>query len=104
RFREHHGVDPKRIFGAVVANVKDGYGSEGASTITQQVIKLSFLTPEKTIKRKVQEQYLAIQLEQNFSKDQILEMYINKIYFSQGAYGVATAAKTYFNKEIDELT
>lgn len=104
RFREHHGIDPKRIFGAVIANVKEGYGSEGASTITQQVIKLSFLTPEKTIKRKVQEQYLAVQLEQNYSKDQILEMYMNKIYFSQGAYGVETAAKTYFNKSAKELT
>lgn len=104
RFYDHFGLDIRRIFGAVLANVKEGYGSEGASTITQQVIKRSFLTPEKTMKRKVQEAYLAIQLERRYSKDQILEMYLNKIYYGKGAYGIKTAAETYFQKELDELT
>lgn len=104
RFYDHFGLDIRRIFGAVLANVKEGYGSEGASTITQQVIKRSFLTPEKTMKRKVQEAYLAIQLERKYSKDQILEMYLNKIYYGKGAYGIKTAAETYFQKELDELT
>lgn len=104
RFHEHFGLDVRRIFGAVVANVREGYGSEGASTISQQVIKRSFLTPEKTIKRKVQEAYLAVKLEQRYSKEQILEMYLNKIYYGKGAYGIKTAAETYFQKELDELT
>ncbi|MCM3719420.1 transglycosylase domain-containing protein [Fictibacillus phosphorivorans] len=104
RFRDHMGVDVKRIFGAALANVKDGFGAEGASTITQQVVKNSVLSPDKTLKRKVQEAYLAIQLEQKYSKDEILEMYLNKIYFGSGAYGVATAAKTYFNKPLQDLT
>ena len=104
RFFEHNGVDIKRIGGAVVANVKDGFGAEGASTITQQVVKNMLLEPEKTMKRKVQEAYLAVQLEKKFSKQEILSMYLNKIYFGQGAYGVATAADVYFNKSLDELT
>ncbi|TKD71992.1 PBP1A family penicillin-binding protein [Pseudalkalibacillus hwajinpoensis] len=104
RFFEHNGVDIKRIGGAVVANVKDGFGAEGASTITQQVVKNMLLEPEKTMKRKVQEAYLAVQLEKKYSKQEILSMYLNKIYFGQGAYGVATAADVYFNKSLDELT
>lgn len=105
RFREHFGIDIRRLFGAVAANVQSGFGAEGASTITQQVIKNAFLSPEKTISRKVQEQYLAVKLEQEYSKDQILEMYLNGIYFSEGAYGVQQAAITYFNKEdLEELT
>jgi penicillin-binding protein 1A len=104
RFFEHNGIDFKRIAGAAVANVKEGFGAEGGSTITQQVVKNSFLSPEKTLKRKIQEAYLAIQLEQHYTKEQILEMYLNKVYFGQGAYGVATAAETYFNKSVKELT
>ncbi|MDQ0483528.1 PBP1A family penicillin-binding protein [Guptibacillus hwajinpoensis] len=104
RFFDHNGVDIKRIGGAVVANVKDGFGAEGASTITQQVVKNMLLEPEKTMKRKVQEAYLAVQLEKKYSKQEILSMYLNKIYFGQGAYGVATAADVYFNKSLDELT
>jgi penicillin-binding protein 1A len=103
RFREHFGIDIKRIAGAALANVKDGFGAEGASTITQQVVKNSVLSSDKTIKRKIQEAYLAIQLERKYSKDEILEMYLNKIYFGSGAYGVATASKTYFNKPLDKL-
>jgi penicillin-binding protein 1A len=103
RFKEHIGIDLKRILGAIYANVTKGFGSEGASTITQQVIKNSFLTSEKSLKRKIQEQYLAIQLEQKYTKNEILEMYLNKIYFAKGAYGISAAAKTYFGKTIDQL-
>lgn len=103
RFYEHFGIDFKRILGAIVANITEGFGAQGASTITQQVVKNSFLSPEKSIKRKVQDQWLAIQLDQQFSKQQILEMYLNKIYFSKGAYGIAKAADVYFGKSLDEL-
>ncbi|WP_110112357.1 PBP1A family penicillin-binding protein [Bacillus sp. CGMCC 1.16541] len=97
RFFKHHGIDFYRIGGAVVANFKEGFGSEGASTITQQVVKNSFLTPEKTIKRKVQEMWLSFQLERKYSKQQILEMYLNKIYFAKGeVYGIAKAAETFY--------
>lgn len=104
RYWEHNGVDLKRIGGAVVANIQDGFGAEGASTITQQVVKNMLLEPDKTVKRKVQEAYLAMELEKQYSKEEILEMYLNKIYFGQGAYGIATAANTYFNKSLEELS
>lgn len=104
RFYQHHGIDPIRLAGAVLANFRHGFGSEGASTITQQVIKNSFLTPEKTIKRKVQEAWLAYQLEQKYTKHQIFEMYVNKINMSEGSYGIATAAKNYYNKPLKQLT
>lgn len=103
RFSEHIGVDFKRIIGAALANVTDGFGAEGASTITQQVVKNYFLSPEKSIERKVQEAWLAIQLEQKLSKSQILELYLNKIYFSKSAYGVAKAAETYYGKKLEDL-
>ncbi|MDR7072503.1 transglycosylase domain-containing protein [Fictibacillus barbaricus] len=103
RFRQHHGIDVRRIGGAAVANLTHGFGAEGASTITQQVIKNTVLTNEKSLTRKIREAYLAYQLENKYSKDQILEMYLNKIFFGNRSYGVATAAKTYFNKDIDEL-
>ncbi|UFU01272.1 PBP1A family penicillin-binding protein [Radiobacillus kanasensis] len=105
RFFSHFGIDFRRIAAAVWGNVTNGFGSEGASTITQQVVKRSFLSPDKTLKRKVQEQWLAVKLDSDYSKEQILEMYLNKIYYGSGAYGVATAAKTYFGKEdLSELT
>jgi penicillin-binding protein 1A len=103
RFRKHSGVDVRRIFGAAFANVTEGFGAEGASTISQQVIKNTILTDEKSLTRKIREAYLSVQLEQKYSKDQILEMYLNKIYFGNGAYGIATAAKTYFNKDVKDL-
>ncbi|SFP42922.1 transglycosylase domain-containing protein [Salibacterium halotolerans] len=104
RFYDHFGIDIIRVFGALKANLSQGFGAEGASTITQQVVKNAFLSPEKTISRKVQEQYLAIRLEQQYSKDQILQMYLNLIYFEQGAYGIGEASDVYFNKDVDELT
>ncbi|WLD91787.1 penicillin-binding protein 1A [Alkalihalobacillus sp. AL-G] len=103
RFYDHFGIDIRRIGGAVIANITEGFGAEGGSTITQQVIKNTLLTNDKKITRKIKEAYLAIKLEQRYSKDQILEMYLNKIYFGQSAWGVATAAETYFGKEISEL-
>ena len=103
RFYEHHGVDVLRLASAVVANVTDGFGSQGASTITQQLVKRSFLTDEKSLKRKAQELWLSFQIERKYSKEEIFEMYINKIFYGQRANGVATAAQTYFGKSLDEL-
>jgi penicillin-binding protein 1A len=108
RFYKHHGIDIKRLAGAVIANVQEGFGAEGASTITQQVVKNSFLSPEKTLKRKLQEQWLAIKLEQKYSKQQIFEMYANKIYLSSipsygQVYGIAAAAEAYYGKKLNEL-
>jgi len=104
RFWDHHGIDVKRIGGAIVKNIKEGYGSEGASTITQQLVKLSYLSPEKTMKRKVQEAYLSMRLEWKYSKEDILEMYLNKVYLGEGAYGIATASEVYFGKSVKDLT
>ncbi|KYD02386.1 PBP1A family penicillin-binding protein [Bacillus atrophaeus] len=105
RFYEHHGLDPIRIGGALVANFKGGFGSEGGSTITQQVVKNSLLTHQKTLKRKAQEAWLSIQLERNYSKDEILEMYLNRIYFSPRAYGIGKAAEEFFGvTDLSKLT
>ncbi|KGA99099.1 penicillin-binding protein [Alkalihalobacillus alcalophilus ATCC 27647 = CGMCC 1.3604] len=103
RFREHFGMDMRRFFGAVLANITDGFGAEGASTITQQLVKNLFLTDEKRLSRKIQEAYLAIQLEQKYSKDQILTMYLNQIYLGGGVYGVELASQRYFGKSIADL-
>ncbi|TDL82614.1 PBP1A family penicillin-binding protein [Peribacillus frigoritolerans] len=103
RFYEHSGVDVIRLGGAVVANVTQGFGSQGGSTITQQVIKNSFFTHEKTITRKIQELWLAFQLEQKYSKHEILEMYLNKIYYHPQYYGVGKAAEGFYGKELKDL-
>ncbi|HLQ95204.1 MAG TPA: PBP1A family penicillin-binding protein [Pseudogracilibacillus sp.] len=99
RFFKHKGIDIRRIGGAIKANLTRGFGSEGASTITQQVVEQMYLTPDKSIKRKVQEQWLALQLERKYSKEEILEMYLNKIYYGNNAYGVGKGAETYFGKD-----
>jgi penicillin-binding protein 1A len=105
RFFEHPGIDIRRIGGAIVANITRGFGTEGASTITQQVVENAFLTPDKKLSIKVQEQWLALQLERKFTKEEILEMYLNKIFFGSRAYGVAKAAETYFGKDdLHDLT
>src|SRR5205814_8188337 len=78
--------------------------NEGGSTITQQLVKIQLLTPEKSFTRKVQEMVLAIALEQRYSKDQILGMYLNRVYFGHGAYGVGAAARTYFNRDAKDTT
>lgn len=104
RFFRHWGIDPYRIIGAFVSNIKAGGVVEGGSTITQQLAKVIFLTRRKTLARKIKEVILAIQLERDYSKYEILEMYLNQIYFGNGAYGVATAAKVYFGKNVSELS
>jgi penicillin-binding protein 1A len=103
RFYSHHGIDPIRIGGSIIANITEGFGAEGASTIDQQLIKRSYLTPKKTLTRKIQEAYLAIKLDREYSKDKILEMYLNKIFYGERSYGVATAAYTYFGLDLDHL-
>lgn len=104
RFYEHGALDFKRLTGAVFKNFTGGFGSQGASTLTQQVVKRSFLTDQKSIERKAQEAYLSYRLEQEYDKNQIFEMYMNKIYYSDGIYGVKTAAKYYFNKDLNQLS
>jgi len=103
RFYDHYGVDPRGILRAVWANFTDGSVSEGGSTITQQLAKNAYLTQERTLKRKVQEMFLALQLERQYTKQEILELYLNQIYFGQGAYGVQAAAQTYFGKNVEDL-
>ena len=104
RFREHNGVDVKRIIGAFVYNVTGSGTTQGGSTITQQLIKQTILTTEQTYKRKIQEAYLALQLETVYTKDQILEEYLNVIYLGNSSYGVKVAAQDYFGKDLSELT
>ncbi|MEX1378144.1 MAG: PBP1A family penicillin-binding protein [Eubacteriales bacterium] len=104
RFYQHKGIDIKRFFGSVWANLKSMSFSQGFSTISQQLIKNTHLSSEKTINRKVQEMYLAVKLEQEYSKDEILEMYLNYIYFGNGAYGIEAAAQSYFGKPASQLT
>lgn len=104
RFYKHPGFDLTRIFGAVVTNLRSGEYSQGASTITQQLVKLSHLSSQKTIARKLEEIWLALQMEQQFEKDEILEMYLNYIYFGQGAYGVQAAAQVTFGIDAADLS
>lgn len=104
RFYDHSGISVRRILGALVSNLRTRSYSQGASTITQQLIKLTHLSSSKTLSRKAQEAVLALQLEKKLSKDEILECYLNTIYFGRGAYGIGSAAKTYFDKEVAELT
>lgn len=106
-FYEHFGLDPEGFLRALVNNVKNmgsGRRPEGASTITQQVAKNFLLTADATLQRKVQEAILAMRIEKAYSKDHILELYLNEIYLGRGAYGIAAAALTYFNKSVNELT
>ncbi len=104
RFFEHHGVDPIRLGAAVIANFTNGFGSEGASTITQQVVKNYFLTADKTISRKAQEAWLSIQLERKYTKEEIFELYVNKVFMSERTIGISTASQVYFGKPLKELT
>ncbi|QHM73506.1 peptidoglycan glycosyltransferase/peptidoglycan DD-transpeptidase MrcA [Mixta intestinalis] len=104
RFYEHHGVDPIGIFRAASVALLSGHASQGASTITQQLARNFFLSPERTLMRKIKEAFLAIRIEQLLSKDEILELYLNKIYLGYRAYGVGAAAQVYFGKNVDALT
>ena len=104
RFREHTGVDMWAIVRAFLANARAGHTVEGASTITQQLVKNLFLTPDQTLKRKAQEARLAGDLERLLKKDEILDLYLNRIYLGAGAYGLDAAARTYFGKQPADLT
>ncbi len=104
RFYDHHGLDPVGIARAIFVAVSNGGASQGASTITQQLARNFFLTPEKKLIRKVREAVLAIEIENTLSKQEILELYLNKIFLGYRSYGVAAAAQTYFGKNLDELT
>ena len=104
RFYNHHGIDFVRLFGALAANLREGGYAQGASTITMQLIRQSHLSTQKTIARKLEEMWLAVNLERQMSKDEILAMYLNYIYFGNGAYGIQAAAQTYFGVDAEELT
>lgn len=104
RFYDHHGIDIYRMFGALWNNIKSMSYSQGASTITQQLIKLTHLSNEKRLSRKVQEIFLSLQLERKMEKTDILEAYLNVVYFGNGAYGIESASKTYFDKSARQLS
>ena len=104
RFYDHHGLDPIGIARALFVAVNNGGASQGASTITQQLARNFFLTPEKTIIRKAREAVLAVEIENTLTKQEILELYLNKIFLGYRSYGVAAAAQTYFGKSLNELT
>ncbi len=103
KFYKHSGVDLKGIARAIIKDIKAGEFVEGASTITQQLAKTLFLTPRKTLVRKIKEAILAFQLERRYTKDEILELYLNQVYFGSGAYGVESAAKIFFGKSVKDL-
>ena len=104
KFYDHPGVDVQGIMRAIIRNIIAGDYVEGASTITQQLAKTLFLTPRKTILRKLKEAFLAFQIERRYTKDEILELYLNQIYFGSGAYGVEAAASIFFGKTVADLT
>jgi 1A family penicillin-binding protein len=104
RYYEHAGLDFLGMLRALVTDIRAGDAVAGGSTITQQYVKTAFMTPERTLKRKASEAILAYRIEQKFTKDQILEMYLNTIYFGHGAYGVQTAARVYFGKDVAQIS
>ena len=104
QYFEHHGINPDAISRAIIKDISAGGFVEGASTLTQQLIKMLILTREKKLIRKVKEALLAIRLETVLTKEEILERYLNHVYFGHGYYGIKTAAKGYFNKDLYELT
>ncbi|SMB95959.1 penicillin-binding protein 1A [Desulfonispora thiosulfatigenes DSM 11270] len=105
RFYKHIGIDPFRIAGAAVANIKKGHTAQGGSTLTQQLVKVSMLDPkDKTLKRKIQEAVISLKVENDYTKDEIINFYLNTVYFGDGAYGVEAAAKNFFAKNAKDLT
>lgn len=105
RFYEHHGVDPIGIIRAVFRNIISGNATaQGGSTITQQLARNAFLSQEQTLKRKLLEAFLALKIERQYTKKEILKMYMNQIYFGQGCYGIQTASKVYFGKDVKDLS
>ncbi len=103
-FYEHHGLNLEGILRAFIANMKAGRVVQGGSSITQQVAKTLLLTPERTLERKIREAILSIEIDRRYTKNEILEIYLNHIYYGHGAYGVEAAAQTYFGKHVHELT
>ena len=103
-FYEHGGFNPKAILRAGLKDLIARKKVEGASTLTQQLAKQVFLTPEKSWRRKMNEAFLAVDIEKNFTKDQIFELYANQVYLGHGAYGVEAASRLYFGKHAKELT
>jgi 1A family penicillin-binding protein len=104
RFYSHWGVDPMGVARAVYQNFRHGRIVEGGSTITQQLAKVLFLTPDKSLDRKLKEAVLAVELERRYPKDRLLEMYLNQIYFGHGAFGVEAASRTFFGKSVKDLS
>ena len=104
RFFSHFGLDPRGLLRALTANIWAGRTVQGGSTLTQQLAKNVFLTPERTYKRKIQELLLAFWLEAQFTKQDLLALYLNRVYFGAGAYGVQAAAETYFNRPVQSLS
>ncbi|MDR2006479.1 MAG: PBP1A family penicillin-binding protein [Acidaminococcales bacterium] len=104
RFYQHVGVDPRAILRAVWSNITNTQIAEGGSTITQQLAKNTVLTQEQTLNRKIQEVVVALKIEEKYTKSEILEMYLNQIYFGQGAYGVQSASRIYFGRDVDKLS
>src|SRR4028119_300775 len=104
RFHRHLGVDPRGIARAMFANARAGGVRQGGSTITQQLAKTSFLSSDRSLRRKAQEVIIALWLEAWLTKDDILSRYLSSIYFGDGVYGLRAAAKHYFNKDPDKLT
>ena len=104
KFYEHDGISPEGILRAILANIKEGEIEQGGSTLTQQFVKNTFLTHEQTIERKIEEAILSVLLEDKYSKDEILEMYLNTTYFGAGATGVHQASKVYFGKHVSRLS
>ncbi len=104
QFYEHPGFSLKGITRSIMANIRETSYAQGGSTITQQLVKNALLTPEKSLRRKYQELILSIEVERRYSKEEILEMYLNSIYFGAGAYGIEEAAQTYFDKDVAQLT
>ncbi|MFA5160951.1 MAG: PBP1A family penicillin-binding protein [Elusimicrobiales bacterium] len=103
-FFHHYGISPKGILRSLLRDVLHRRAAQGASTITQQLARQIFLTPEKTILRKIREVIITFQIESRFSKEEILQMYLNQIYFGESAHGASAAARVYFNKEVSQLT
>lgn len=105
RFYEHHGVDPQGIARALASNITSGNSTgAGGSTLTQQISKLLFLSKEKTFERKLKEMFIAFELENKYDKNKIIEIYLNEVFFGQGAYGIESAAQTFFGKSIKDVT
>ena len=104
RFFQHRGIDTEGLIRAAAVTVMSGEARQGGSTITMQLARNMFLTPEKRVRRKLREIFLSLRLENEFSKQEILGLYLNVIFLGQRAYGVTAAAETYFGKSLDELT